>query len=557
MDDIQNQAAVAAPNPKRWFAMAIVSLAVSIIIMDATIVNVILPVLIQDLSLSVSEAEWVNSIYALVFAALLITVGRMGDLFGRRRLLLVGTVIFVAASVMAAASDTGTMLLAGRLLQGVGGAMILPSTLSTVNAMFTGRERGIAFAIWGSTIGGMAAVGPLLGGWLATDFSWHWAFLINVPIGIIIVVGTILWVPETRDPHAVRGVDAAGIALSIVGLSAIVFGLIEGQRYGWWLVDSPPVIGDWTWPFALSPVPFAFAIGVVALVSFVLIEAAKARAGRFVLLDLGLFRIRSLRYGSIAALIVALGEFGMLFALPLYVQGVLGFTALNTGVLVLALAIGTFLISGGTAQIGRRIGGRGVVRLGLLIEVIAVTGLALSISATANAWALAAWLFLYGIGVGLATAQLTNVIMVDVPVAQSGQASGLQSTVRQLGSALGIALLGTVLVTTLAAATATNLEGVEGLDTAEQEQITSVVKQSAGAAIPGLASMPGSSAAVQTAAEDAMVTAARVTTLSAAGVLLLGLIATVGLPATPVRRQEAGAEAAGAPGAAGAQTVAE
>lgn len=523
-------------NPKRWLAMAVVALAVSIIIMDATIVNVILPVLIQDLSLSVAEAEWTNSIYALVFASLLITVGRMGDLYGRRRLLLVGVVIFVGASVLAAASDNGTLLLTARLLQGVGGAMILPSTLSTVNALFTGRERGIAFAIWGSTIGGMAAVGPLLGGWLATDFSWHLAFLINVPIGAIIVVGAILWVPETRDPHAARGVDAAGIALSIVGLSAIVFGLIEGLRYGWWLTDTAPTIGDWTWPFELSPVPFAFVIGVVALVAFVLIESSRARAHRPVLLDLTLLRIRSLRYGSIAALVVALGEFGMLFALPLYVQSVLGYTALNTGALILALAIGTFLISGGTAQLGRRIGGRGVVRLGLLLEVIAVGGLALSITSTANAWVLAAWLFLYGIGVGLATAQLTNVIMVDVPVAQSGQASGLQSTVRQLGSALGIAILGTVLVTSLAVATASNLDEVDGVDAAAREQIVATVKGSAGAAIPGLAAMPGSSDAVQDAAEDAMVSASRITTLSAAGVLLLGLLATAGLPAAAGRR---------------------
>lgn len=519
------------PHPKRWFAMAIVSLAVSIIIMDATIVNVILPVLIQDLSLNAAEAEWANSIYALVFAALLITVGRAGDLFGRRRLLLVGIVIFVAASVLAALAGTGTMLLLARLLQGVGGAMILPSTLSTVNAMFTGRERGIAFAIWGSTIGGMAAVGPLVGGWLATDFSWHWAFLINVPIGLIIVVGTILWVPETRDPYAERGVDVAGIALSALGLAAIVFGLIEGQRYGWWFTNNAPVVGDWTWPFDLSPVPFAFVIGLVALVAFVVLERARSRAGRPVLLDLGLLRIRSLRYGSIAALIVALGEFGMLFTLPLYVQSVLGFTALNTGLLVLALAIGTFLISGGTAQLAQRMSGRSVVRLGLLLEVIAVVGLGLSITASANAWVLAAWLFLYGIGVGLATAQLTNVIMVDVPVAQSGQASGFQSTVRQLGSALGIALLGTVLISTLGSATAGNLANVDGIDAETQQQLVAVVQDSAGAAIPGLASLPGSSEAAQTAAEDAMVTASRVTTLGAAGVLLLGLLATVGLPA--------------------------
>jgi len=530
---------VTPPDPRRWFAMATVALAVSIIIMDATVVNVILPVLIQDLSLTVSQAEWANSIYALVFAALLITVGRMSDLFGRRRLLLVGIVVFVGASVLAAAAESGSVLLAGRFLQGVGGAMILPSTLSTVNAMFTGRERGIAFAIWGSTIGGMAAVGPLLGGWLATDFSWHWAFLINVPIGILIVVGTLLWVPETRDPSARRGVDVPGIALSVVGLSAIVFGLIEGQSYGWWLTDRAPAVGGVSWPFTLSPIPFVLAAGLLALVAFVLVERSRARAGRLVVLDLSLLRIRSLRYGSIAALIVALGEFGMLFALPLYVQGVLGFTALNTGVLVLALAIGTFLISGGTAQLSRRLGGRAVVRLGLLLEVVAVTGLALSITMTANAWTLAAWLFLYGIGVGLATAQLTNVIMVDVPVAESGQASGFQSTVRQLGSALGIAILGTVLVSTLAAATASNLEQVEGVDAGAQEQLVTVVKQSAGAAIPDLASVPGSSAAVQTAAEEAMVTAARVTTLTAAGVLLVGLLATAGLPPTPVQRPDA------------------
>lgn len=554
MNDAPDAPTVGAPHPRRWFAMAVVALAVSIIIMDATVVNVILPVLIQDLSLTVSQAEWVNSIYALVFAALLITVGRASDLYGRRRMLLLGTTIFVVASVLAAASERGTVLLAARLLQGVGGAMILPSTLSTVNAMFTGRERGIAFAIWGSTIGGMAAVGPLVGGWLATDFSWHWAFLINVPIGVAILAGTLLWVPETRDPHAERGVDVAGIALSVLGLAAIVFGLIEGQSYGWWRTERAPEIAGWTWPFTFSPVVVALVVGVLALTAFVLVERTRARAGRPVLLDLSLLRIRSLRYGSIAALIVALGEFGMLFALPLYVQGVLGFTALQTGVLVLALAIGTFLISGGTAQLSRRIGGRGVVRVGLLLEVVAVTGLALSITATANAWVLAAWLFLYGVGVGLATAQLTNVIMVDVPVAESGQASGFQSTVRQVGSALGIALLGSVLVTTLAAGTASNLEDVPGVDAADQDRIVSVVKQSAGAAIPGLADAPGAGPAVQTAAEDAMVTAARVTTLTAAGVLLVGLLATAGVPATPVRRPDATTESADAAGAQAASS---
>jgi EmrB/QacA subfamily drug resistance transporter len=510
--------------------MPIIALAVSIIIMDATIVNVVLPVLIRDISLSASQAEWVNSVYALVFAALLITVGRIGDIAGRRRLLIIGIVIFGVASVFAAASGNGTMLIAARLLQGVGGAMILPATLSTVNALFTGRERGIAFAIWGSTIGGMAAVGPLLGGWLATDFSWRWAFLINVPVAIIVLVGTLLWVPETRDPHAQRGTDAAGVVLSIAGLGAIVFGLIEGQRYGWWQTTEQLKLGGVTWTWGISPAPVAFAIGILAMIGFVLIERSRARTMRPVLLDLSLLRIRSFRYGAIAALIVALGEFGMLFALPLYLQGALGYSALGTGLIVLALAIGTFLISGGSAQLTRRLGGRGVVRLGLLLEVIAVAGLALSISLTANAWALAAWLFLYGIGVGMATAQLTSVILEDVPVAQSGQASGLQSTVRQLGSALGIAILGTILISTLSTATAANLRSVAGLDSAAQKQIVSIVHGSAGAAIPELGTTPGAGKKAQSAAEEAMVTAARITTLSAAGAILLGLLSTLGLP---------------------------
>ena len=237
----------AALNPKRWKAMPIIALAVSIIIMDATVVNVVLPVLIRDINLTASDAEWINSVYALVFASLLITVGRIGDIFGRRRLLIIGILIFGVASVLAAMSYSGTTLIAARLLQGVGGAMILPATLSTVNALFTGRERGIAFAIWGSTIGGMAAVGPVVGGWLTTSFTWRWAFLINIPIVLIVLVGALLWVPETKDAHAERGVDIAGVVLSIAGLGGIVFGLIEGQRYGWGTSTAPLTIGGFSW----------------------------------------------------------------------------------------------------------------------------------------------------------------------------------------------------------------------------------------------------------------------------------------------------------------------
>ena len=529
--------------------MPIIALAVSIIIMDATVVNVVLPVLIRDISLTASDAEWINSVYALVFASLLITLGRIGDIFGRRRLLIIGILLFGVASVLAASSHSGTTLIAARLLQGVGGAMILPATLSTVNALFTGRERGIAFAIWGSTIGGMAAVGPVVGGWLTTDFTWRWAFLINIPIVLIVLIGTLVWVPETKDPHVERGLDILGVVLSIAGLGAVVFALIEGQRYGWWIATAPLTIGGFSWTWSISPVAVAFILGLVSLTAFVLVERAKARAGTPALLDLSLLRIRSFRYGAIAALIVALGEFGMLFALPLFLQGALGYTALKTGLLILALAIGTFLISGGTPQLTQRLGGRAVVRIGLFLEAAAITGLGLSISLAASGGVLASWLFLYGTGVGMATAQLTSVILIDVPVSQSGQASGLQSTVRQLGAALGIAVLGTLLVSTLGAATANNLSAVPGLPDSAQKQVVSVVQGSAGAAIPVLGKMPGGQPA-QDAAESAMVTAARITTLSAAGIIFLGLLATIALPPMKPHADEDSVQAASAPEAA-------
>ena len=215
--------------------------------------------------------------------------------------------------------------------------MILPATLSTVNALFRGRERAIAFAIWGSTIGGMAAVGPFLGGLLTTDLSWRWAFLINIPLGIAILVGLLTVIPETSDPDTPRGLDVPGQLTLILGLSALVFGLIQGQTYGWWRTTEQ--LDLFSWPRgAISPVPIVFAVSVVSMVAFVIIERARIRAGRLVVVDLRLFAIKSFSRGNVAALIVALGEFGILFVLPLYLQGALGLSALDTGAALIPLA---------------------------------------------------------------------------------------------------------------------------------------------------------------------------------------------------------------------------
>ncbi len=182
-------AGTALTGRKRWAALAFLALGVSMIILDATIVNVAIPTMVQDLGLTTSDAEWVSAAYSLTFASLLILSGRIADRSGRKLLFMLGVVVFVVASVLVAASDSANTLIAARALQGIGGAMILPSSLSVINAVFVGKDRAIAFAVWGGTIGGMAALGPLVGGWLTTNASWHWAFLINVPIGIVVLIG--------------------------------------------------------------------------------------------------------------------------------------------------------------------------------------------------------------------------------------------------------------------------------------------------------------------------------------------------------------------------------
>ena len=220
-------APVAAAGPesrRRWLGLFFIALGVAMIIVDATIVNVAVPQIIKDLGITSSDAQWVQEVYTLVFAALLLVWGRLADRYGRRLLFVTGAAAFAAASVLAALTRSGPELIGSRVLQGIAAAMMLPTSLSLLNAGFRGRDRAIAFAVWGSTIGGTAALGPLLGGWLTTSYSWRWAFGINIPLGIAVVAGTLLLVPESRELSAARGNDLVGALLSVLGFGGIVFG---------------------------------------------------------------------------------------------------------------------------------------------------------------------------------------------------------------------------------------------------------------------------------------------------------------------------------------------
>ena len=526
---------MAASTKTRWIGLLFISLAISLVIIDGTIVNTIFPEIIKDLGLSSTEVQWVQESYVLVFASTLLIWGSLADRLGRRRVLVIGIVIFIASSVWAGSADTASSLILSRVVQGFGGAMVLPTTLSLVNATFQGKERGIAFAVWGSTIGGMVAVGPVLGGWLATDFTWRWAFLINVPLGIMIIVGLLLFAMESKSPGERKAIDWVGGILSVLLFGPLVFGLIEGRVYGWWEINPENVfsIGSFRWAESgISVVPVALGLALVAGIVFVWWETMRARKNQGVLLDLNLFKIASFRNGSVAALIISMGEFGLIFAIPLWLQNVVGMTPIGAGLVLLWLAGGAFAASGIGGALSGKLPPARAVQLGVLLEIVGIVGFGL-VASTDTGWqAIAPFLFLYGVGVGLATAQLTGVIMVDVPMDKTGQGSGSQSTVRQIGSALWIAVIGTMLFTGTESSLQNRLDDV-GVSTANQTVIVDTVVESAGAVIPQLSAIVAATGvetatadAIQEASGEAFTDGAQLAAYAAAGFLVLGFFST-------------------------------
>jgi EmrB/QacA subfamily drug resistance transporter len=510
------------------------------IMLDNTVVNVALPTIQQDLDPSQSGLQWIINAYILVFAALILLGGKLGDRFGRKFILVLGIAIFVASSVWAGYSTDATSMIAARVVQGIGGSMVLPTTLSLVNANFQGKERGIAFAVWGATIGGMVALGPVLGGWLATSFGddgWRLAFNINLPLGLIVMAGLIYWVAESKQAQRAGGIDFVGAIISTVMFLTLVFGLIEGRIYGWWDQTATQFqIGDFKWATdQISIIPVSLAISLAAFVAFYLWERYREKAHKNVLLDLNLFKIASFRNGSIAALIISMGEFGLLFAIPLWLQNVLGLSPIDSGLVLLFLAGGAFLASGAAGALSGKVPAATVVRIGVGLELVAVATVAIFANVETGWISIAPSLFIYGIGVGMATAQLTGVIMVDVPADMSGQGSGTQSTARQIGSALGIAVLGTMLFTGTQNSIDTRLAELN-IDKERAGAISQLVVDSAGSAIPSLKEglvaqqVPEDVAdQIVAAAGDGFTEGTQFSAWAAGAFLALGFLSTFGL----------------------------
>ncbi|MEV6071065.1 MFS transporter [Nocardia sp. NPDC052001] len=529
-------------SSRRWLGLIAIALGVALIVVDTTIVNVIIPSIIEGLHTGSTQAQWIQESYAIVFAALLLVVGRIADIIGARRVFVAGVVVFGATSILAGLAPGGGLLVIARFLQGAGAAMILPTSLALLNANFTGKARGQAFAIWGSTIGAAAALGPLLGGWLAENVSWRWAFGINVPLAVLIVVGVLTCVaPSPRVPGRM---DVLGSILSVLGLGLLAFGLVEGRTYGWITTTQPLDIGGFSWGSGPSPVLVALVLSAAALAGFLWRQAQLRRAGATdkALMDLGLFSLASFRNGNIATLIIGLGEFGIVAVLPLWLQFTLGYSAVQAGLALVPIAIGSFIASGASFGMAGKASPLNLVRLGLALEVLGLAGLALVASTDSSWWSLALVLCLYGVGVGFATAQVTNVVLADIPENDNGQASGIQSAFRQLGSALGIAILTTVFFTTLSSQVTDHLEA-DGVPAAQAEQHAHAITNSAGAAIEGFAAQPQTQS-IADAGRTAMTDGIHLGGYLAAGFVLLGLIATALIPKSEGSEQESNKAAA-------------
>ena len=503
-------------------ALLFLGLATALAIIDATIVNVALPSISTDIGLTLTQGEWVVSGYGLMLASLLISFGRLADRFGQRRVLLFGVVAFAAMSLVCALAPSAAVLITGRLLQGASAAAILPTVQGLISSLYRGQALLAAFAVYGATIGTAAALGPLIGSALVDWFGWPSAFLINLPVAVVVVIGLLRTVPAIPGREKGEGADPVGQVLLFVGLAMLVFGLVEAPRAGWFSPTSEVVLGPVTWGTG-APVSVGFAsllLGVVVLAVFVAVERGKGAAGRPALVDLTLFRIPSFSAGSSAVFVVALGEFGILFLLPLYLQVGRGLSPLQAQLVVLPTALGSFISAPLTAT-RKNVPARTWVLLGLALEVVGLVLLAVVLDPSASVLWMAPALMVYGTGVGFAISQLTGATLLEIPVWRIGQASGLSSTARQLGSAIGVAMLTAILSGVLAATLGDRLAA--SAPDIPQAQRTAVATAIAGspanpaAGGSAFATLPPQSlAGVQEATESSLATGVRLAALAAA-----------------------------------------
>ncbi len=391
--------------------------------LDNTVVNVALPSIQRDLGSDLSELEWIVTGYALTFASLMLVGGKVADAYGRRLIFVIGIVVFTLASLLCGIAGSSEMLIGARVLQGAGAALMNPATLSIIAATFPPRERGTAIGIWAGTSALALAIGPLVGGLITEHLEWSWIFFVNIPVGVLAIVASYLFIDESRDEtHA--SLDVPGLATSAIGLFALTYGLIEANTYGW---TSPRILG-------------AFVLAVVSLVSFVVIE----RRRRDAMLPLELFRNGTYTGANLVVLLVALAMFGVFFFVSLYMQNILGYSPVQTGAAFLPMTIIIILVAPIAGKTSDRIGSRGLMTAGMILVATQLVMFSrLGIDSTF--WNLFPALIIGGIGMALTMTPSAAAATRSVPVEKSGVGSAVLNSARQVGGTMGVAIMGAIM----------------------------------------------------------------------------------------------------------------
>ena len=521
--------------PQRWRVLSVLVVSLLVVVLDNTVLNIALPTIQRDLDASQGELVWAVDSYILAFAALLFTWGVIGDRVGRKRVLIIGLAIFGLASAACAFSGGAGMLIAMRVVMGIGGAAVMPTTLAIITVVFPPHERGKAIGVWGGAVGAAVALGPVLGGvllqnptWTAwlTGNDWGSVFLINVPIVLVGLIAIWRVVPETRNPEP-RRFDVSGLIVSVVGLVLLVYGIIHASEAMDWL--SPGVI-----------VPIV--AGIAILAGFIFLEARSDHAS----FDVSLFRNRGYAISLTAVSLSFFALSGITFTLPFYLQIVRGYDTLTTGLCFLPFALGQLAAAPRSAAIVLRFGYRKVITTGLVLVAIALAGLTQVEPQTPLLLVLVDFL-VFGTGMGLVIAPASTVMQNVLPLARVGAGSAVQNTVRQVAGALGVAIIGTVLGTRYATSIEPGLQSLPSQVPDEAKAIAGESLVATNALLQQAASQGMPVAIVDTLrdqAYQAFLSAAHLTTLISLSVVVIAALAVgFGLPfIEPPRRQEAPAQ---------------
>ena len=430
-------------NP--WLVLLVLCLGFFMILLDLTIVNIGIPSIIDGLHASLDSILWVLNAYILAYAVLLITSGRLGDMFGAKRLFLIGLAVFTLASIACSIAQSPGQLIAARIVQGIGGAILTPQTLSMITNIFPAERRGAAFGIWGAVAGVASLTGPTLGGFLVTNYDWRAIFWINVPVGII-AFGLGIWLLPSVKFGRAHSLDPVGVLLASAGLAALVFALIEGQRYHWGTFNDTLAFDVGGAHFGLISIPALFLLSAILLGFFVAWERKQQEP----LVPFSLFRERNFAIGNALSGIVSFGMLGLFLPLTIFLQSVLGFSALKAGLTFAPMSLVSMVVAPISGRLTDRYGGKYILMIGLTLFAIGM-GLVIALSSLSSSeLTYVLPLVIAGIGLGCTFAPMTTVTMRRVDPRMAGAASGILNTIRQLGGAFGSAIVGAILQTRLA-----------------------------------------------------------------------------------------------------------